>query len=181
MIYATSPELAKILADTYSIRISLAIIPEIFQNRLIVPIIKNATIDPMIPNNYRPIGLLAVIGWLQGRLSTSEIQIYYLMSNGYSYTFGQQLICTVLQGDSSREDSGSMCLHSGPNHSQITIYKSGMWHCWGRGWTGGVSLISAAPWWLRQTPVWRTYTGHNANEGLLEADLHTNIDAMYLF
>ena len=62
MIYATSPELAKILADTYSIRISLAIIHEIFQNRLIVPIIKKATIDPMIPNNYRPIGLLAVIG-----------------------------------------------------------------------------------------------------------------------
>ena len=141
----------------------------------------------MIPNNYRPIGLLAVIGWLQGRLSTSEIQIYYLMSNGYSYTFGQQLICTVLhqwnhhQGDSSREDSGSRCRPSGPNHSQITIYKSGMWHCWRRGWTGGVSLVSAAPWWLQQAPVWGTYTGHNANEGLLEAGPLINIDAMYLF
>ena len=40
MIYAASPELANVLADTYSIMISLAIIPEIFQNSLIAPIIK---------------------------------------------------------------------------------------------------------------------------------------------
>ena len=46
MIYTASPELANILADTYSIMISLAIIPEIFQNSLIVPIIKKATLDP---------------------------------------------------------------------------------------------------------------------------------------
>ena len=39
IIYAASHELADILADTYSIMISFAIIPDIFQNSLIVPIL----------------------------------------------------------------------------------------------------------------------------------------------
>ena len=60
MIHAASPELANILADTYSIMISLAIIPDIFQNSLIVPIIKKATLDPNVPNNYRPIAISSI-------------------------------------------------------------------------------------------------------------------------
>ena len=60
IIYAASPELADILADTYSIMISFAIIPDIFQNSLIVPILKKSTLDPNIPNNYRPISLSSV-------------------------------------------------------------------------------------------------------------------------
>ena len=46
MIYAASPELANILADTYTLIISLAIIPDLFQSSIIVPILKKATLDP---------------------------------------------------------------------------------------------------------------------------------------
>ena len=58
----TSPGIngVNVLADTYSIMISLAIIPEIFQNSLIVPIIKKATLDPNVPNNYRPIAISSI-------------------------------------------------------------------------------------------------------------------------
>ena len=75
------------------------------------------------------------------------------------------------QGNSSRQDSGSRWRPSGINHSQITISKSGMRHYWRRGWTGGVSLVSAAPWWLQQAPVWVTYPCLTAYKGLLEAGL----------
>ena len=60
MIYAASPELANILADTYTLMISLAIIPDLFQNSIIVPILKKTTLDPNIPTNYRPIAISSI-------------------------------------------------------------------------------------------------------------------------
>ena len=60
MIYAASPELANILADTYTLMISLAIIPDLFQSSIIVPILKKATLDPNIPTNYRPIAISSI-------------------------------------------------------------------------------------------------------------------------
>ena len=58
----TSPGIngVNVLADTYSIMISLAIIPEIFQNSLIVPNIQKTTLDPNVPNNYRPIAISSI-------------------------------------------------------------------------------------------------------------------------
>ena len=60
MIYTASPELANILADTYTLMISLAIIPDLFQSSIIVPILKKATLDPNIPTNYRPIAISSI-------------------------------------------------------------------------------------------------------------------------
>ena len=60
IIYAASLKLADILADTYSIMISFAIIADILQNSLNVPIFKKSTLDSNIPNNNRPISLSSV-------------------------------------------------------------------------------------------------------------------------
>ena len=40
--------------------ISLAIIPDLFQSSIIVPILKKATLDPNIPTNYRPIAISSI-------------------------------------------------------------------------------------------------------------------------
>ena len=84
------------------------------------------------------------------------------------------------QGYSSRHDSRSRCRPSGPNHSQITIYKNGMWHCWIRGLIGEVSWVPTPQWWLQQAPVWGTYPCHTVNEVLLIAGPHSVIYIPYL-
>ena len=60
LIHAMSPRLADLLVNIYSIMISLAIIPDIFQNCIIVPILKKATLDSNVPTNYRPIALSSI-------------------------------------------------------------------------------------------------------------------------
>ena len=40
--------------------ISFAIIPDLFQSSIIVPILKKATLDPNIPTNYRPIAISSI-------------------------------------------------------------------------------------------------------------------------
>ena len=60
LIFATSPILADLLANIYSIMIRSSIIPEIFQKNLIIPILKKSTLDPNIPANFRPITLSSI-------------------------------------------------------------------------------------------------------------------------
>ena len=59
-IYAMSPRLVDLLVNIYSIILTSAIVPDIFQKCLIVPILKKATLDSNDPTNYRPIALSSV-------------------------------------------------------------------------------------------------------------------------
>ena len=78
------PELANILADTYTLMISLAIIPDLFQNSIIVPIPKKATLDPNILANYRSIHIKLVEYSLMPKDNSSENQFGFRKDRGTS-------------------------------------------------------------------------------------------------
>ena len=60
LVHATSHKLADLLANVYSIIITSAVIPDLFKNSIIIPILKKPTLDPDNPTNYRPISLSSI-------------------------------------------------------------------------------------------------------------------------
>ena len=60
MIYAAFPELANILEDAHSIMISMANIPDLFLNSVIVLIPKKVDLNQNITTDYRPVAIRSV-------------------------------------------------------------------------------------------------------------------------
>ena len=108
LMYAMDSNLPLHFSCLFSLCICYGIIPDQFNNGLLVPIIKKATSDPSIPSSYRPITISCVL-W-------KILELYILDHCDFGINkaqFGYVKDCDANMATTLAHDIGSYCVSNG--------------------------------------------------------------------
>ena len=108
LMYAMDSNLPLHLSCLFSLCICDGIIPDQFNNGLLVPIIKKATSDPSIPSSYRPITISCVLSKIL-ELYILDHCVFGINKAQFGYVKG----CDTNMATTLAHDIGSYCVSNG--------------------------------------------------------------------